>query len=164
MLREIRGVDQKTPGLVKRWFQDEYFDLVAWHDPRGTILRFQLCYARESFGERVLEWQRSLGFQHLRATDEWGSRIGAGSTWALSLVREPLARTGELKRRFLAAAAEVPELLREFIEDKLDELARPRRYRPANARTPLWLERLHARKRAELRERLLATADPEITP
>ena len=162
MLREIRGVDQKTPGLVKRWFQDDYFDLVAWHDPRGTILRFQLCYARESHGERVLEWRRGLGFQHLKTEERAAFKAGRDDAWALRLERQ--GPGGTLKRQFLAASAEVPELLREFVEEKLDELARPLRYRPAGARTPRWLERMRARKKAELRERLLATADPEIAP
>lgn len=153
MLREIRGVDQKTPGLVKRWFQDEYFDLIAWHDPRGTILRFQLCYARDSRGERVLEWRRGLGFQHLKTEERAAFKAGRDDAWALHLDR-PLA-AGLLKRRFLAASAEVPELLTEFVEQKLDEYARPHRYRPAGARTPRWLERLRERQKAALRERLV---------
>ena len=115
MLREIRGVDQKTPGLVKRWFQDDYFDLVAWHDPRGTILRFQLCYARESRGERVLEWRRGLGFQHLKTEERAAYKAGRDDARALQLDRQ--AATGVLKRHFLAASADIPELLREFVEE-----------------------------------------------
>ena len=86
MLREIRGVDQKTPGLVKRWFQDDYFDLVAWHDPRGTILRFQLCYARESRGERVLEWRRGLGFQHLKTEERAAFKAGRDDALVVAVV------------------------------------------------------------------------------
>ncbi len=37
-MREIRGVDQRDPQRVKRWFQDDYFDLYIWQDGTWTEL------------------------------------------------------------------------------------------------------------------------------
>lgn len=159
MLREIKGVDQKTPGRTKRWFQDEYFDLIAWHDPKGTILQFQLCYGRETRDERVLEWRRGLGFQHLKTEERAAFKAGRDDDWALRLDRQ--FANGPLRGRFLAASVEVPELLREFVEDKIEEFARPRRFRRAGATTPRWMQRLRERHRETLRQGISQAADPE---
>jgi hypothetical protein len=159
LLREIRGVDQKTPGRTKRWFQDDYFDLIAWHDANGTILRFQLCTARETRAERVLEWRRGLGFQQLRTEDRASFKAGRDDDWALHLDRH--FAPGPLRRRFLAAAADMPELLREFVEQKIEEFARPRRYQRAGAFTPHWIERLRERQREALRRGVSESSDQE---
>lgn len=161
VLREIAGVDQKTPGRVKRWFQDEYFDLIAWHDERGTILQFQLCYARDTRTERVLDWRRGLGFQHLKTEEHVAFKAGRDDAWALRLDGD--FAHGPLKRRFAAASAAVPELLREFVEDKLDEFARPRRYRRSGAETPRWMQRMRERQRLALRLGLPDPGDTETT-
>src|SRR5689334_10266301 len=63
MLREISGVLQDQPGLTRRWFQDDYFDLFVWLTPLGDLRAFQLAYER-SRGERVLEWSTEHGFDH----------------------------------------------------------------------------------------------------
>ena len=160
-LREIRGVDQKTPGAVKRWFQDDYFDLIAWHDAGGTILRFQLCSDRDGRRERVIEWQRGLGFQHLKTEERYAARSGRDDAWALRLDAAP--EVASLRRRFLGASGGLPERLRDFVEEKLEELARPRRFRHPSRPAPFWLERLRARQRAALRERLIA-GYPPVTP
>jgi len=56
MLREIRGLEQRKKREIRRWFQDE----------GGEVQWFQLCYARDTWRERVLEWRRGRGFQHMK--------------------------------------------------------------------------------------------------
>jgi len=63
MLREISAVRQDTPGLRRRWFQDEYFDLFVWLTARGKIVAFQLAYDKAG-EERVLGWERGAGYLH----------------------------------------------------------------------------------------------------
>ncbi len=152
MMREIRGVDQRTPGRIRRWFQDDYFELIAWHDAKGIILRFQLCYRRDSWSERVLEWRRGLGFLHMKAGATYSGFLER-DTWDLEI--EPARPDASLQRRFLAASAQLPERLREFVEDKLDELLRTRRYRRAGSITPRWIDRLRERQREATRKSLL---------
>jgi hypothetical protein len=154
VLREIRNIDQKRAGHTKRWFQDDYFDLIVWVDQERYIEEFQLCYGRETWGERVFEWRRGRGFQHLKRDEHpGGSLVGEGDTWGLSL--DGTMPYVSLKERFAASAANLPEILREFIDAKLDEYARPRRFRPAGATTPRWLERLRENQRRDARLALL---------
>lgn len=69
MFREIRGVESRKRHELRRWFQDDYFDLFVTQDRAGEVQWFQLCYARDTWRERVLEWRRGRGFQHLRPID-----------------------------------------------------------------------------------------------
>jgi hypothetical protein len=66
MLREIRGLEQRKKREIRRWFQDDYFDLFVTQDEGGEVQWFQLCYARDTWRERVLEWRRGRGFQHMK--------------------------------------------------------------------------------------------------
>jgi hypothetical protein len=159
VLREIRNVDQKRSGHTKRWFQDDYFDLIVWIDGDRFIEEFQLCYGRETLGERVFEWRRGRGFQHLKRDEQYGgSLVGEGDTWGLML--DGAMPYVSLKARFAGASADLPEILREFIDAKLDEYARPRRYRPARAFTPRWLERLREDQRRDARLAHLEGSNP----
>src|SRR6185436_13835548 len=65
MLREISAVLQDQPGLLRRWFQDDYFDLFVWLTPNRLLRAFQLAYERAR-DERVLEWSGDSGFVHSR--------------------------------------------------------------------------------------------------
>ena len=85
MLREIRGVEQRNPQRTRRWFQDDYFDLYLWQDRAGEVLRFQLCYERDSPRERALEWERRRGFQHLRVRQRYGSFPGRDHSGDMAL-------------------------------------------------------------------------------
>ena len=68
MLQEcdhIRQIEEETP---RRWFSDEYFDLIVWHNDADEISAFQLCYdlARRP---RAIHWRREAGFAHYRVDD-----------------------------------------------------------------------------------------------
>jgi len=145
VLREIRGIEQRHPGRTRRWFQDEYFDLFVWEDRAGAIERFQLAYARDTRRERVLEWRRRRGFQHLKleALDE--SKPGRDAAWALKL--DGVLPYAPLMERFAAAARGLPRRIGRFVEERITEHARPaRKLRRRGARVPPWLERLRRRQ------------------
>ncbi len=147
MLREIRGVDQRDPRRCKRWFQDDYFELFLWQDGAGTILEFQLCYRRDTRQERILDWRRGRGMQHLkpeslRAHDAFLEE----DTWALRL--DGAKPYLELTQHFDAASGGLPPEVARSVREKIDAYARPaRRFRPRNARVPRWLERLREQRR-----------------
>jgi len=145
MLREIRGVDQRNPRRVKRWFQDDYFDLFLWQGQAGEILEFQLCYRRDTRNERVLEWRRGRGFQHLKPESlRDGDSFCEDDTWALRV--DGLMPYLTLTQRFDAAAGGLSPDMARFVREKIDEYARPsRKLRPRGARTPKWLVRLRER-------------------
>ena len=145
MLREIRGVEQRDPQRVKRWFQDEYFDLFVWQDRAGELLRFQLCYERDTRRERALEWQRGRGFQHLAVRQRYSGSPGRDHSGDMAL--DGVLPYVTLKDRFASAARNLPPELQRFIEDKLTEYARPARpFRRSVRPTPRWLTRLRERE------------------
>lgn len=142
MLREIRGLEQRSFKRVKRWFQDDYFDLFLWQDRLGTIVEFQLCYRRDTRHERVLDWRRGRGFQHLKpeSLHERDSFL-ENDTWALRY--DGAMPYQAVTQHFDDGAAGLPAEIARFVRDKIDEYARPaRRFRPRGARTPRWLKRV----------------------
>ena len=146
MLREIRGVDQRDPQRTKRWFQDDYFDLFVWQDRAGDVVRFQLCYERDTRRERALEWQQGHGYQHLKVKQRYGSAPGRDHSGDMAL--DGVLPYVALKDRFAAAAPGLPAEILDFILDKLTEYARPaRRFRRRSMPTPRWLARLREDRR-----------------
>jgi hypothetical protein len=61
MLKEIHGVADEPPAK-RRWFHDDFFDLVVWQ-AGGEVTLFQLCYGIDS-SECALVWDRRRGFFH----------------------------------------------------------------------------------------------------
>jgi len=44
MLKEL-NVAQKEEDIFRRWFKDDYFDLIVWYNRNDYSIRgFQLCY------------------------------------------------------------------------------------------------------------------------
>jgi hypothetical protein len=39
----------------RRWFIDEYLDLIVWYSPDDEIIGFKLCFDKDS-NERALHW------------------------------------------------------------------------------------------------------------
>ncbi|OHD71421.1 MAG: hypothetical protein A2W19_10530 [Spirochaetes bacterium RBG_16_49_21] len=69
MLYEIENVSQKEEHIFRRWFQDDYFDLIVWYDKKSEgIAGFQLCYNKLS-DEHALTWHTAKGFSHNRIDD-----------------------------------------------------------------------------------------------
>ena len=65
MLREFPNIRQPEG---RRWFGDDYFDLIVWFDQQGKIIGFQLCYDL-SGDEHALTWHEKTGFSHQRVDD-----------------------------------------------------------------------------------------------
>ncbi len=139
MFREIRGL---KPGTRRRWFQTPYFDLFLTQDVLGRPQWFQLCYLRDTRRERVLEWKRGRGFQHLKV--EQPSHAADRNSGALA-PDGPMPHYDVLQR-FAAAADGLPPAIADFVSNKVQEHERPsRRFRRPAAKTPRWLERLRKR-------------------
>jgi hypothetical protein len=68
MLHEIKDVRQIEGEGIRRWFTDNYFDLIIWFDYNYEILGFQLCYAKEK-GERALTWRVNNSYHHDKVDD-----------------------------------------------------------------------------------------------
>jgi len=67
MLKEIYpGKD--VEGGRRRWFSDDYFDLIVWTGENNQVSGFQLCYDKGRM-ERALTWKKNSGSTHLRIDD-----------------------------------------------------------------------------------------------
>ncbi|HXD50298.1 MAG TPA: hypothetical protein VN689_00305, partial [Burkholderiales bacterium] len=108
------------PGLKRRWYQDEFFDLYTWHAPDGALVSFQLCYDVRG-RERALAWHREHGFTH--------SKIDGGDGGPVTNMTPLLVGTGRfphrlVRERFLRHATALDDATRNFIIDKMREYGR----------------------------------------
>ena len=63
MLKEVKSGGRTKEERNRRWFSDDYFDLVIWYNDSGNIEGFQLCYDVGN-NERALTWKATCGYTH----------------------------------------------------------------------------------------------------
>jgi hypothetical protein len=68
MLKELNNVAQIPGESRRRWFFDDFFDLIVWYDDKNEISGFQLCYNKE-VDERALTWRQESSYTHHRVDD-----------------------------------------------------------------------------------------------
>jgi len=68
MLYEVTNVKQIEGELRRRWFVDDYFDLVVWLDKGNSLSGFQLCYDKYK-KQHALTWHKTSGYMHNRVDD-----------------------------------------------------------------------------------------------
>lgn len=115
MLREITDVRQVPGDDRRRWFADDYFDLIVWYDGAGAIKGFQLCYDKAEY-ERALTWTAVEGFRH--------NRVDAGESPGRAKMTPVLMADGvfpkdEIAERFLEEAAGIDRGISAFIYNRL---------------------------------------------
>jgi hypothetical protein len=125
MLREVPTVAQDAPGLTRRWFRDEYFDLYLWEKPGGAIEAFQLCYDRADH-ERSLRWSAGKGFLH-EGVDR--PEMKPGRSMTAILVAAGAFAVAAVSRKFLHAAKDMPRETHDFLMGKLAEYAKSMAHR-----------------------------------
>jgi hypothetical protein len=115
MLREIVKVSQNQPGLTKRWFESDFFDLYLWQ--RGDdFTHMQLCYNRGRPGESAISWKEAAGLFH----------DGVDAT---RRTEAPLLESGgafdaeRVNARFLRESADLPIGVRKFVLAKLHDFS-----------------------------------------
>jgi hypothetical protein len=68
MLTEYKKVHQIEGEPRRRWFSDEYFELIVWFSKGEDILGFQLCYGNP-VDQRAITWKRPGAYFHQRVDD-----------------------------------------------------------------------------------------------
>ena len=61
-MEELKNVYQKKDDSIRRWFSDNYFDLIIWYDEDKVIIGFQLCYDVQNY-ERAITFSQG-NFSH----------------------------------------------------------------------------------------------------
>ncbi len=64
-------VKQNRGEPLRRWFDNNYFDLLIWENSSGEIVGFQLCYDKY-YNQHALTWKRQTGYSHNKVDDGEG--------------------------------------------------------------------------------------------
>ena len=120
MLKEVQNVLQKDRDRPRRWFEDDYFDLIVWYRGDGGISGFQLCYDMSGM-ERALTWQDEYGFSH--------NRIDSGREDFHTLETPILVADGEFDARavlekFIGRCAGLDGEIYNIVTEKIKEYAK----------------------------------------
>ncbi len=69
-MREINPdyVKQVPSEPDRRWFEDDFFDLLIWENEVGEIVEFQLCYDKRH-DQHALTWKKQSGYMHNKVDD-----------------------------------------------------------------------------------------------
>lgn len=116
MLREEKNVRQVPGEPARRWFSDEYFDLIIWLEPDKTVWGFQLCYDN-GYKPRALTWTKQNGYKHSGIDD--GEGAGGTQKGSPVLVEDGLFDTAAISSKLAAASGELPPDLGSFVIKKV---------------------------------------------
>ena len=114
MLREIKNVRQHAEEGYRRWFVNDFFDLIVWYN-KGTVTGFQLCYDKTG-NERSLTWNRDRGYSHNKIDD--GEVTGHNKMTPI-LVADGLFDKNSIAEKFRSAGRGIDAELAAFIYNKL---------------------------------------------
>jgi hypothetical protein len=117
MLRELKNVRQKDDGRFRRWFEDDYFELIVWYDARRRLAGFQLCYDRYGH-EHALTWHKNRGFSHDRVSSAFDEFHTLGAPVLTPDGPFPVA---DIAGRFSEAARGIDADIAALVLEKIDE-------------------------------------------
>jgi hypothetical protein len=116
MLTELANVRQIAGESRRRWFSDEYFDLIVWYDERDRISGFQLCYGKPE-NEHALTWREEGGFTH-HAVDGGENKPGKQKETPILIPDGAFAHRA-VAEKFEAASGRLEQDLKKLVREKL---------------------------------------------
>lgn len=122
MLKENPDVRQIPGDPPRRWFSDDFFDLIVWFAPDGSISGFQLCYDTE-FKPRALTWMKEGGYRH-DGVDDGDDPVGGHKSSPI-LVQDGAFDREDIGARFSAESEALPPEIREKVLEKIREYKKP---------------------------------------
>ena len=114
MLKEQRN-RQPNDELKRRWFSDDFFDLIVWEDEQGEIVQFELCYDVNR-NEQSFCWSKDNGHDHHKVDD--GEIFGRHKMSPI-FVADGLFDSKPVKDKFLEASTSIDPKVAEFIHQKM---------------------------------------------
>jgi len=103
----------------RRWYSDDYFDLIVWIGADGSISGFQLCYDKNK-AERALTWTKKEGYCHERVDD---GEANPTKNLTPILVPDGACPIQELTEFFSSHSIEIDTAIRTFVLFCLHEYA-----------------------------------------
>lgn len=113
LIEAASSAEQSEAG--RRWFADEYFELIVWVDEQSEIEAFRLCYDRFRV-ERVLSWTRRAGYRHERVDDGEQSPLKNRTP---VLTADGAFDAAGILRRFEPETSRLPRPIASFVIEKL---------------------------------------------
>lgn len=120
MLVEVKNVSQVEGESQRRWFTDEFFDLIVWEEEDSTINAFQLCYDKPR-KEHALTWRRNQGYRHDIVDD--GENIPGGPKQTPILVKDGASDLESVPGRFKKNSLEIDKTVSTFVYRKIADYA-----------------------------------------
>jgi len=118
MLTEVPNARQIKGESKRRWFSDDYFDLIIWLDETDEIVGFQLCY--DKYGnERALTWRKQVGYVHERV-DDGEHRPGKMKATPI-LVLDGQFEHEKIASVFKEESSEIEERISKLVYEKISE-------------------------------------------
>ncbi|HOW57022.1 MAG TPA: hypothetical protein PKZ12_03400 [Smithellaceae bacterium] len=118
MLKEYKNVQQKKNEPKRRWFSDNYFDLIVWFGEGDEIIGFQLCYEINK-DERALTWQKEAGYYHNRVIS--GESSAGISKLTPILVQDGVFDYDSIAMVFKNESRELEENVADFVYEKIGQ-------------------------------------------
>ncbi len=115
MLKELAPGYQKDRN--RRWFSDDYFDLIVWLRDDSTVSGFQLCYDVQ-LKERALTWTHDKGFKHEHVD---GGEENPAMNRTPILVPDGVFAVQEIIRQFVERSGMIDGTIRNFAVEKLKQ-------------------------------------------
>ena len=120
MLHEI-VVAQKEKGIFRRWFQNDYFDIIVWYNLNTKLIHgFQLCY-NISQDEHSLTWMADQGFTHSKIDD--GKRPFRHPSAPL-LIEDGLFPAEIILNKFIDSCIDIDKNISRLIINKIIEFGK----------------------------------------
>ncbi len=120
MLVEVKDVRQIPNEGFRRWFRDEYFDVIVWYtdEEQNVVDGFQLCYDKGR-DEHAVTWNRDYGFRHHKIDD--GEVPGEAKRTPV-LIQDGVFPKDPVLTRFEEASSDIDEEIRNLVLEKMSEI------------------------------------------
>jgi hypothetical protein len=116
MLYEILYTRQMQGESSRRWFWDDFFDLIVWLSASQVIIGFQLVYDKRR-APRALTWCQDVGYGHHKV-DDGENRPGMPKAAPILLPDGPFDPQG-IGKAFAHASAHMDTAIRQFVQQKI---------------------------------------------
>lgn len=118
MLMERENVSQKEGEGFRRWFSDDFFDLIVWFSDKNSpvITGFQICYDKSGF-ERAMTWIEGEGYSHTQIDEGEGGILR--NKMSPVLLPDGIFEKQQIGTMFKDAAASINDNIKDFVLKKI---------------------------------------------
>ena len=122
MLKETISVRQIAGEPERKWFTDNFFDLIIWMGENKDMEGFQLCYDK-GMNDRALTWKKPSTYTHRRIDD--GEEHPLEPKKAPILIADGFFDSHSVANRFREESKNIDGEVFKFVYDKLVAFGKP---------------------------------------